>query len=75
VAIPSPLYHHLIQFYNVELTFIVLARPLEPSPAGLELMNEDIKALSMIGDVNLFFKNPREDPEFEVECDVMIAGS
>jgi len=28
----------------------------------------------MIGDVNLFFKNPREDPEFEVECEVMIAG-
>ena len=27
----------------------------------------------MIGDVNLF-KNPREDPEFEVECEVMIAG-
>jgi hypothetical protein len=75
VAIPSPLYHHLIQFYNAELTFIVLARPLEPSPAGLELTNEDIKALPMIGDVNLFFKNPREDPEFEVECEVMIAGS
>jgi hypothetical protein len=28
----------------------------------------------MIGDVNLFFKNPRDDPEFEVECEVMIAG-
>jgi hypothetical protein len=28
----------------------------------------------MIGDVNLFFKNRREDPEFEVECEVMIAG-
>jgi len=31
-------------------------------------------ALPMIGDVNLFFKNSREDPEFEVECEVMIAG-
>jgi len=29
----------------------------------------------MIGDVNLFFKNSGEDPEFEVECEVMIAGS
>ena len=57
-----------------ELTFIVLARPLEPTPSGLELTNEDIRALPMIGDVNLFFKNPREDPEFEVECEVMIAG-
>lgn len=28
----------------------------------------------MVGDVNLFFKNSREDPEFEVECEVMIAG-
>jgi hypothetical protein len=28
----------------------------------------------MISDVDLFFKNFREDPEFEVECEVMIAG-
>ncbi|KAF8478081.1 acyl-CoA N-acyltransferase [Russula ochroleuca] len=54
-----------------KLTFIVLARPLEPSDA--DLTNDDIKALLMIGDVNLFFKNTREDPEFEVECEVMIA--
>jgi hypothetical protein len=58
----------------LELTFIVLARPPEPTPSDAELTNEDIKALPMIGDVNLFFKNPREDPEFEVECEVMIAG-
>ncbi|KAI0283915.1 acyl-CoA N-acyltransferase [Russula aff. rugulosa BPL654] len=45
-----------------KLTFIILA----PT-------NEAIKALPMIGDVNLFFKNPRDDPEFEVECEVMIA--
>ena len=57
-----------------ELTFIVLARPLEPPPSDAELTNEDIKALPIIGDVNLFFKNFREDPEFEVECEVMIAG-
>ena len=63
-------------FYRrfAELTFIVLARLLEPTPSGPELTNEDIRALPMIGDVNLFFKNPREDPEFEVECEVMIAG-
>jgi len=57
-----------------KLTFIILARPLEPTPSEVELTNEDIKALPMIGDVNLFFKNPRDDPEFEVECEVMIAG-
>jgi len=56
-----------------KLTFIVLARPLEPTPSGIEITNEDIIALPMIGDVNLFFKNSREDPEFEVECEVMIA--
>ena len=69
-----PLYHHLIHFSVAELTFIVLARPLEPSPASLEPTNGDIKELPMIGDVNLFFKYSREDPEFEVECEVMIAG-
>jgi hypothetical protein len=58
----------------LELTFIVLARPLELMPSDAELTNEDIKSLPMIGDVNLFFKNPRADPEFEVECEVMIAG-
>jgi hypothetical protein len=58
-----------------ELTFIILARPLELRQSATELTNEDIKALPMIGDVNLFFKNARDDPEFEVECEVMIAGS
>ncbi|KAH8982445.1 acyl-CoA N-acyltransferase [Lactarius hatsudake] len=64
-----------------KLTFIVLARPLErgipkddddndPEP---QLTNDDIKTLPMIGDVNLFFKHQRDDPEFEVECEVMIA--
>jgi hypothetical protein len=60
-------------FVLLELTFIVLARPLEPPPSDAELTNEDIKALPMIGDVNLFFKNSREDPEFEVECEVTSA--
>ena len=56
----------------LELTFIVLARPLEPPPSDAELTSEDIEALPMIGDVD-FFKNSREDPEFEVEYEVMIA--
>jgi hypothetical protein len=65
---------YIFIFILPELTFIILARPLEPIPGEVELTNEDIKALPMIGDVNLFFKNPRDDPEFEVECEVMIAG-
>ena len=65
---------YIFGFILLELTFIILARPLEPMPSEVELTNEDIKALPMIGDVNLFFKNPRDDPEFEVECEVMIAG-
>lgn len=74
----SPSHHSLYScFILLELTFIILARPLEsiPSEVRVELTNEDIKALPMVGDVNLFFKNPRDDPEFEVECEVMIAGA
>jgi hypothetical protein len=71
----SPSYHFLIfGSYYLELTFIILARPLETIQSEVEFTNEDVKALPMIGDVNLFFKNPRDDPEFEVECEVMIAG-
>jgi hypothetical protein len=72
----TPLAYIFFVFTLLELTFIILARPLEPIPRSskVELTNEDIKALPMIGDVNLFFKNPRDDPEFEVECEVMIAG-
>lgn len=67
--------------WDPELTFIVLARALEPNTPDddngpdLKLTNDDIKALPMIGDVNLFFKHQRDDPEFEVECEVMIAGA
>ncbi|KAN0136477.1 acyl-CoA N-acyltransferase [Lactarius tabidus] len=61
-----------------KLTFIILARPLERSipdddDPESQLTNDDIKALPMIGDVNLFFKHQRDDPEFEVEYEVMIA--
>jgi hypothetical protein len=48
----------------LELTFIVLARPLEPPPSDAELTNEDIKALPMIGD-NLFFKTPARTPSLK----------
>jgi hypothetical protein len=73
VAFLSPLYHHLIPSSFTELTFIVLAHPHEPSSgAGLQLTNEKIQALPMTRDVNLF-KNPREDLEIEVECNMMIA--
>ncbi|KAI9508288.1 acyl-CoA N-acyltransferase [Russula earlei] len=57
-----------------KLTFIILARPLEPTPSDLGLAYEDIRALPMIGDVNLFFKHSREDPEFEVECEPAYRG-
>ena len=56
----------------LELTFIGFARPLEPVSSDAELTNEVIKALPMIGDVDLY--NSREDPEFEVEYEVMIDG-
>ncbi|KAH9964808.1 hypothetical protein BGW80DRAFT_1255078 [Lactifluus volemus] len=36
-----------------------------------KLADDDIEHSPMIGDVNLFFKNPREDPEFDVECEMM----
>jgi hypothetical protein len=39
-------------------------RPLEHSPAGLEQVSS---TPPLIGDVNLFFENPCEDPEFDVE--------
>ncbi|KAI0037697.1 hypothetical protein FA95DRAFT_1506665 [Auriscalpium vulgare] len=57
-----------------KLTFIVLARPIGDSdyPQG-ELTDEAIRALPMVGDVNLFLKNDRDDPEFEIEVEVMIA--
>ena len=64
-----------------ELTFIVLARPLErgipdnDDGPELQLTDGDIRTLPLIGDVNLFFKHQPDDPEFEIECEVMIAGA
>jgi hypothetical protein len=58
VAFPSPLYHHLILSSFMELTFIVLAHLQKPSSnTSLELTNEEIQALPITGDINLFFKN------------------
>jgi hypothetical protein len=79
LAVRQGQYRHLILFSFAELSFTVLARPPDPSSGtGLELTNEEIRALPMIGDINLlylFTKNPREDPEIAVEYEVTIPGS
>lgn len=54
-----------------ELTFIVLARNTS-APNGFSNIH-DIS--QMIGDVNLFFKGSPDDEDFEVEAEIMIAGS
>ena len=51
-----------------ELTFIICA------PEGSGPSPERRSSLTMIGDVNLFLKGSPEDPEFEVEVEIMIAG-
>ncbi|EKM60317.1 uncharacterized protein PHACADRAFT_132799 [Phanerochaete carnosa HHB-10118-sp] len=51
-----------------KLTFIVCAREI-PAAESQDLRN----ALTMIGDVNLFLKGDKDDPEFEVEVEIMIA--
>ncbi|VDC03221.1 unnamed protein product [Peniophora sp. CBMAI 1063] len=53
-----------------KLTFIILAR-LPPDEG--ELSDAALRALPMVGDVNLFFKGKEGDEEFEVEVEVMIA--
>jgi hypothetical protein len=35
--------------------------------AWSKLADDDIEHSPLIGDVNIFFKNPCEDPEFDVE--------
>jgi hypothetical protein len=54
----------------VELTFIILAR----SNMDENVTPDTIGALQMVGDVNLFFKGSKEDDDFEVEAEVMVAG-
>ncbi|KAI0314546.1 acyl-CoA N-acyltransferase [Amylostereum chailletii] len=54
-----------------KLTFIVLARTADDT--DVPLSNADIRALPMVGDVNLFFKGSPSDEDFEVEVEVMIA--
>jgi len=54
-----------------KLTFIVLARNGVPLPDEPSL--QDLRALPMVGDVNLFLKGSPEDEDFEVEAEVMIA--
>lgn len=55
-----------------KLTFIVLARPPHAAPDDA-LTDDDIRALPMIGDVNLFLKGSPQDDDFEAEVEVMIA--
>lgn len=50
-----------------KLTFIVCARGDAAEP------HDPRAALTMIGDVNLFLKGDKADPEFEVEVEIMIA--
>lgn len=40
----------------------------------MELAEEDVAKLPMIGDANLFLKGSPEDEDFEVEAEIMIAG-
>ncbi|GJE89227.1 acyl-CoA N-acyltransferase [Phanerochaete sordida] len=51
-----------------KLTFIVCARG-DGTGESQDLQS----ALTMIGDVNLFLKGDRADPEFEAEVEIMIA--
>ncbi|KAI0917730.1 hypothetical protein AcV7_007064 [Taiwanofungus camphoratus] len=55
-----------------KLTFIVLAGDGTPSEAEVTL--ETLRALPMIGDVNLFLKGAPGAEDFEAEVEVMIAG-
>ncbi|KAI0935486.1 hypothetical protein AcV5_003901 [Taiwanofungus camphoratus] len=54
-----------------KLTFIVLAGDGTPSEAEVTL--ETLRALPMIGDVNLFLKGAPGAEDFEAEVEVMIA--
>lgn len=58
-----------------ELTFIICARTPDAHDAGATART--LGSLTMIGDVNLFFKGSPEDDddEFEVEVEIMIAGA
>lgn len=55
-----------------ELTFIVCV-----CTAGSSAATEEItfSSLTMIGDVNLFLKGVPSDEDFEVEAEIMIAGT
>ncbi|EIN03469.1 acyl-CoA N-acyltransferase [Punctularia strigosozonata HHB-11173 SS5] len=56
-----------------KLTFIILAR--EPAAPNSDAPSVDeIKAMPMIGDVNLFLNgDPADDDEYEAEVEIMIA--
>jgi hypothetical protein len=55
-----------------ELTFIIHSR----STGGeLALSSASMLGLPMVGDVNIFLKGSPSDEDFEVEVEIMIAGS
>lgn len=60
----------ILRLQSLELTFIVLARDKDSDEPKIE----DIQALPMVGDVNLFFKEALPDEEREIEVEIMIAG-
>lgn len=51
------------------------ASQLEATVTLPMLTPDEVSQLPMIGDVNLFFKGKPSEPEFEVEAEVMIAGT
>lgn len=59
--------------WRAELTFIICVPNASPGGAQVPTGVEP-DALTMIGDVNMFLKGPADDPEFEVEVEIMIAG-
>ena len=62
---------YLLAHWNVVFPKITPTAPR----SNVQLTGDDIRALPMISDVNLFFEHQRDDPDFEVECEVMIVGA
>lgn len=69
-----PAFFNLGVEYSTELTFIVCVR--DTSSRGSDTPEEvSFSSLTMIGDVNLFLKGLPSDEDFEVEAEIMIAGT
>lgn len=61
--------------FSIELTFIVCVRDNTSSKGSATLEEVSFSSLTMIGDVNLFLKGLPSDEDFEVEAEIMIAGT